>query len=197
MTRVAEEYNTSVDIEVLSGGMILPEKPVHIKATAGYISKAYVTVEKATGIVFGRDYLWHIENPDESDWYPNSEKPGIALCILKEKMPDKQVAMAAALQYALHFEGRDLTDDEAYRAILEDFKLDATEFYRDLHSDAYKQQAYEEFRLVKQLQVTGYPTVLLQAEESKFYLIARGFTNFEQMRERIDEVLLTLTSKYL
>lgn len=197
ITLVAEEYNSLLDIEILSGGMILPEKPIHIKATAEYISKAYPTVEKATGVVFGPDYLWHIHHPEESDWYPHSEKPAIALCVLKEKMPDKQVAIASALQYALHFEGRDLTDDEAYRALLEDFKQDATAFYSDLHSEVYKQKAYEEFRVVKQLQVTGYPTVLLQVEESKFYLIARGYSNYEQMRERIDEALLTLTSKYL
>ena len=197
MTEIAEEYNSSLDIEVLSGGMILPEKPTHISATAGYILKAYPNVEKTTGIVFGPDYLWHIKHPEESDWYPHSEKPAIALCILKEKMPDHQVAIASALQYALHFEGRDLTDDEAYRALLEAFKMDATAFFKDLHSEAYKQKAYEEFGVVKQLQVTGYPTVLLQADESKFYLITRGYTNYQQMRERIDEVLLTLTSKYL
>ena len=197
MVEVVEEYATSLDFEVLSGGMILPEKPVHISATAAYIANAYKVVEKTTGVVFGEDYLWHIHNPDDSDWYPNSEKAAIALCVLKEKMPDKQVAIAAALQHALHFEGRDLTDDEAYRALLEDFKMDATSFYNDLHSDVFKQKAYDEFNLVKQLQVTGYPTVLIQAEESRFYLIARGYTTYEQMRERIDEVLLTMTSKYL
>ena len=197
ISQVTEEYNASLDFEVLSGGMILPEKPVHISATAGYIAKAYLTVEKATGVVFGPDYLWHIHHPEDSDWFPNSEKPAIALCVLKEKMPDQQVPIAAALQYALHFEGRDLTDDEAYRALLEKFKMDATAFYRDLHSEVYKQKAYDEFHLVKQLQVTGYPTVLLQAEESKFYLLAHGYTNYERLRERIDEVLLTLTSKYL
>lgn len=197
MTEIAAEYNTALEIEVLSGGMILPDKPTHISATAGYILKAYPNVEKTTGIVFGPDYLWHIKHPEESDWYPHSEKPAIALCILKEKMSDQQVAIASALQYALHFEGRDLTDDEAYRALLEEFKMDATAFFTDLHSEVYKQKAYEEFGVVKQLQVTGYPTVLLQADETKFYLIARGYTNFQQMRERIDEVLLTLTSKYL
>ncbi len=197
MTELAAEFSKSLDIEVLSGGMILPERPIHISATANYISKAYPIVEKTTGVIFGPDYLWHINHPEESDWYPNSEKPAIALCVLKEKMPDNQVAIASALQRALHFEGRDLTDDEAYRSLLEDFKLDATAFFHDLHSEQYKQKAYEEFKLVKQLYVTGYPTVLLQADESKFYLIARGFMNYDKTREKIDEVLLTLTRKYL
>ena len=83
--KIAEEYKDRFDIEVLSGGMILPEKPKHINITAGYIQKAYKTVEELTGIKFGQDYLWHINNPDDSDWYPSSEKPAIALCVFKEE----------------------------------------------------------------------------------------------------------------
>src|SRR5438128_12469788 len=75
---IAEAYKAQLDTDTLSGGMILPEKPVHISATAGYILTAYKTVEEMTGIKFGSDYLWHINNPEESDWFPNSEKPAIA-----------------------------------------------------------------------------------------------------------------------
>src|SRR5262245_24408244 len=117
MKKVAEEYKNSLAIEVLSGGMILPDDPVHISATASYIEKAYPRVEELTGIKFGEDYLWHIRNPDESDWYLHSEKPAIALCIFKEILEDKQVEFAADLQFAHHYEGRDLTDDEAYRRL--------------------------------------------------------------------------------
>ncbi|MCP9750107.1 DsbA family protein, partial [Ferruginibacter sp. HRS2-29] len=89
--KIAEEFKEELETEVLSGGMILPEKPVHIKVTAGYILNAYKNVEELTGITFGEDYLWHIRNPEESDWYPNSEKPAIAMCIFKEYYPERAV----------------------------------------------------------------------------------------------------------
>ena len=117
--RIALDYATILPMEVLSGGMILPETPVPIRVTAGYIQQAYQTVEATTGIKFGEDYLWHINNPDKSDWFPNSEMPATALCIFKEQFPENQVEFAAQLQYALRFEGRDLTDKEAYRHLLE------------------------------------------------------------------------------
>ncbi|MBO9573401.1 MAG: DsbA family protein, partial [Chitinophagaceae bacterium] len=161
ITRIAEEYKDKLDAEVFSGGMILPEKPVHISATAPYISNAYLTVEERTGIKFGEDYLWHIFNAEDSDWFPNSEKPAIALCIFKEYHPDKQVAFAADLQYALHYEGRDLTDDEAYRHLLEKYNIDADEFYKKLKDPVYKEKAYYDFALVKQLGVTGFPTAFI------------------------------------
>ena len=99
------------------------------------------------------------------------------------------MAFAADLQYALHYEGRDLTDDEAYRHLLEKYTIDPADFYSKLHSPAYKEKALYEFSLVKQLQVTGFPAVLLQVSESKFYLLARGYTNYETLKERIENVL--------
>lgn len=181
--------NISIPVEVLSGGMIIAEKPVPISATADFILKAYPTVEELTGITFGPDYLWHIKNPDLSDWFPSSEKPAIAMCIFKEFYPERQVAFAADLQYALHFEGRDLTDDEAYRHLLEKYSIQPEAFYDKLKSEEYKEQAYYEFQLCKQLQVSGYPCVLLQTSETKFTLLARGFTDYDTLKARLDAAL--------
>lgn len=188
--KIAEEYKDKLDTEVLSGGMILPEKPVHISASAGYIAKAYLSVEELTDIKFGSDYLWHINNPDDSDWYPHSEKPAIAMCIFKEYYPERAVEFAADLQYALHFEGRDLTDDEAYRHLLEKYSIQPEAFYGKLHSEEYKEMAYYEFSLMKQLQVTGYPCVFIQTGELKFVMVARGFTSYEDLKQRMEAVLL-------
>lgn len=189
MKNINSAYKHKLEIEVLSGGMILPEEPVQIGATAGYISKAYKRVEDLTGVKFGEDYLWHIDHPDQSDWYPNSEKPAIALSIFKEFYPDQQVSFAADLQYALHYEGRDLTDDEAYRNLLEKYNLPAEEFYEKLHDAEYRDKAHYEFSLCKQLQVTGFPAVLLQLNESKFYLLARGYTDYDSLAQRLENIL--------
>ena len=189
ITAIEKEFKNKFEFEVLSGGMILPEKPVHIEATAHYIKEAYKTVEAYSGVEFGKDYLWHINHPDLSDWFPNSEKPAIALCIFKEYYLERQIEFAADLQYALHFEGRDLTDDEAYRHLLEKYSIQPEAFYEKLKSDTYKEKAHYEFALCKQLQVTGYPCVLIQLSESKFYLASRGYTSYENLKTRIENIL--------
>ncbi|HMH33579.1 MAG TPA: DsbA family protein [Puia sp.] len=186
---MAAEYASQLSVEVLSGGMIIHEQPPPISAMAEYIKKSYKMVEETTGVKFGEDYLWHIFNPDKSDWFPDSEKPAIALCVFKDSFPDQQVAFAADLQYALHFEGRDLCDDEAYRHLLEKYAIPAEIFYQKLHSAEYKRMAQEEFDLVKKLRVTGFPTLLLQHSESKFQLLARGYTDYETLQGRIDQAL--------
>jgi putative protein-disulfide isomerase len=158
------------------------------------VAEEYKVVEETTGIKFGSDYLWHINNPEESDWFPHSEKAAIALCIFKDLYPEKQVAFAADLQYALHYEGRDLTDNEAYRHLLEKYSINEEGFYRKLESEEYKEKALYEFSLCKQLQVTGFPAVLLQTGETKFHLLARGFTDYDTLKQRIESVLKEIQS---
>ena len=188
--KIAADYKSVMQTDVLSGGMILPEKPVHISTSAGYILNAYKNVEELSGIKFGEDYLWHIKNSDDSDWYPNSEKPAIAMCIFKEFYPERAVEFAGDLQYALHYEGRDLTDDEAYRLIIEKYSIQPEIFYEKLKSEMYKEMAYYEFSLMKQLQVTGYPCVFVQTGELKFNMVARGYTDYNTLKERIDNILM-------
>jgi len=187
--QIAEDYKSKFHTEVLSGGMVLPNEPVHISATAGYIKGAYQRVEELTGITFGEDYLWHINNPDQSDWFPSSEKPAIALSIFKEINPEQQVNFIADMQYSLYYEGRDLTDNEAYRHLLEKYQINPDDFYTKLKSETYKEKAYYDFQLCKQLQVTGFPQVLMQATENKFHFLARGYTDYETLQKRIDLVL--------
>lgn len=189
MKKISSEYKGRLEFEVLSGGMVLPEEPVSISATAKYIESSYQRVEELTGIKFGEDYLWHIKHPDASDWFPHSEKPSIALCIFKEYYPEQQVSFAADLQYALHFEGRDLTDDEAYRLILDKYNIDDEAFYEKLHDEIYKEQAYYEFALCKQLNVSGFPAVFIQLSDTKFYQVAEGYTDFDTLILRIENVL--------
>jgi hypothetical protein len=53
MTAVAETFKNELNIEVLSGGMILPEKPVHIGVSADYILKAIPNVEEGRDVCGG------------------------------------------------------------------------------------------------------------------------------------------------
>ena len=156
---------------------------------AEYFLNNCKAVTETTGAVFGEDFLWHINNPEESDWHMNSEKPAIALCIFKEIYPDKQIEFATDLQYALNYEGRDLDDDEAYRHLLEKYSIQPEAFYTKLKSEEYKEQAYYEFDVCKHLQVEGFPQVFIQLEETKFHLLAKGFTSYEDLKQRIDDVL--------
>ena len=189
MKKIWQEYKDDLAFDVLSGGMIMPDKPQHFGPMAKYIQTAYKQVEDTTGIKFGEDFLWHVFHPTETDWFPDSIKSAIALSIFKEYHPNEAVAFAHDLQYALNYEGRDLTDDEAYRHLLHQYNIPEEDFYTKLKSDEYKEKAYYDISLVKQLNVNGFPAVLMQVTDSKFYLLSRGYTDYNTIKERIEKVL--------
>ena len=101
--------------------------------------------------------------------------------------------MASDLQYALNYEGRDLTDDEAYRHLAEKYSIPADSFYEKLKSEEYREKAYYEIALTKQLQVKGFPSVLMQVSDSKFYLLSQGYTDYPTLKQRIEKVLQELS----
>jgi putative protein-disulfide isomerase len=192
MKQIVTKYADKFQFEVLSGGMILPEQPVSIQVMADYIKEAYPTVEERTGIRFGNDFLWHIQQADQSDWFPSSELPAIALCVFKSFLPNNQVQIASDIQYALFGEGRDLTDKEAYRHLLPQYGIDENLFYQRLSEPTFKEQAYEEFEMCKQLRVTGFPQLLCRISETKYQLVASGYTDEQTIHNRLQQILLSI-----
>ena len=69
------------------------------------------------------------------------------------------------------------------------YQLEADDFYSKLNSEVYKEKARYEFALCQQLQVTGFPAVLIQTDQTKFYLLARGYTDYDDLQARIENVL--------
>jgi putative protein-disulfide isomerase len=169
--------------------MILPGTPVPISATAAFLKSSYPEVQKVTGVQFGKDFLWHVHNPEESDWFPNSEKPSIALSIFKEDFPLLQLEFAADLQYALHYEGRDLCDNQSYVHLLEKYSIDESSFFKKLSDRKYKELAEYDFSITKHLNVTGYPTLFLQTSESTFHLLTRGYSDYYLIENRLNNII--------
>lgn len=187
--RLHQEYGGRVEFEVLSGNMVPIENKHHISKMASYISGAYHRVEELSGCKFGEGYLQHILHPEKSDLELCSEVPGIALSVMKSFNPAQSFTYAAALQNALMVDGKDLNKDETYLDLAKLFSLDSDLFLKRLHDEAFRDIAHAEFAMVKQLGITGFPCVLVQTDERKLFMIARGFTHYDDLKQRLEKVL--------
>jgi putative protein-disulfide isomerase len=188
---VYERYQDRFDFEVLSGGMILGSRTGPINVVASYIKTAYRTVEETTGVTFGEGFLRELE---KGDMILDSEKPAIALSVFKTYHPDKAVLFAHEIQNCIYFDGKGPNEEESYRLIAVNFSLDPDEFIHKMHEEEYKQLAYYDFALTKQLQVSGYPAAFIQSADNHFYMIAKGFTRLEDLEVRIENVLREVVS---
>lgn len=184
--RFYENHASEFQFEVLSGGMMTGDRVGSINQIAPFIKTAYKTVEETTGIKFGEPYLRHLE---AGTMILDSLKPSIALSVFKSYFPEKAVLFVHDLQDAMYFEGRDANENDLYRYLAVNFSIDPDEFETKLDEESFKDAALYDFSLTKQLQVTGFPAVLVQTGETAFYLISKGYTDLDTLELRMQNVL--------
>ncbi|UCJ07727.1 DsbA family protein [Chitinophaga pendula] len=188
--KLSEKYAGVLDTEVLSGGMIPEDMPVTelLKRFDDPIA-AYTRVQETTGVPFGEKYLDFIRQAANSSRIMNSELPAKAMIALKTLAPGQQAQQAGDVQMAVFQDAKDLTDINTYLPIAASYGIDQAAFEQIFNDEQLFDEARYEFQLAKQLQVTGYPAVLMQVAEDKCYLIARGYTDYDSLRQRVDSVL--------
>jgi len=184
-----EKHKDKFEFEVISGGMMIGDRVGSINEIAPFIKTAYHSVESTTGIKFGEPYLIHLE---EGSMILDSEMPSIALSVFKIYFPDLAILYAHDLQNAIYFDGKNPNEYELYRYLADNFGIDPDEFEAKMKMDTSKEAAYYDFALARQLQVESFPAVLIQTSDTGFYLIAKGFTEFDTLELRINNVLKEL-----
>ncbi|HEY1023938.1 MAG TPA: DsbA family protein [Sphingobacteriaceae bacterium] len=86
-------------------------------------------------------------------------------------------------------EGKDPNRDEMYRYIAVNHGYDPDEAIHKLKEGEYKQAAYYDFALARQLQITSFPAAIVQTGELNFYLAAKGYTDYDTLQLRISNIL--------
>jgi putative protein-disulfide isomerase len=186
LKKLYESLQDKLHFEVYSGGMMLGDRAGSINDVAPYIKTAYKTVEQRTGVVFGEPFLKDMLEPGTA--MLNSEKPCIALTVFKSYLPDRAVEFAHILQDALYQDGKDLTQDTIYPELVVPLGIDPLEFVEKLNSTDFRRKTYEEFKIVSEIGVTGFPTVLLLTEKQN-YLLSRGYTDYEPLYQTITQII--------
>ena len=181
------KYKDEFDFQVISGGMILGDRVGPISEMAPFIKGSYKNVEETTGIKFGDKFINEVL--EEGTMLLSSEKPSIALSVFKSYLPDQAVLFAHDLQKALNFYGLDLNENETYKDLIKPYSLPEEEFVAKLDNEEYRQLAYYDVALARQLQVTGYPAAFIKTGELQFHMIAKGYADEATMELRIQNVL--------
>ncbi|WP_353139839.1 DsbA family protein [Pseudopedobacter sp.] len=187
MKTIYEKYKDKFDFQVLSGGMILGDRVAPIAQMRDVIKNSYKRVEETAGVKFGDKFI--NEAVEEGTMIMSSEKPSIALSVFKTYFPQKAVLFASDLQFALNYDGLDLNDDNTYKSIIKKYKIPEGEFISKLNDEEFRQLAYYDVALSRQLQVTGYPAAFIKTPDMEFFMIAKGYANLETMELRIQNVI--------
>lgn len=186
MVRLFEQYSDRMDFDVISGGMIRGENVHPASEVADYIFKNYPRVEQMSGVVFGEPFLDGILVTGTAMF--NSMPAALAMCVFKTMLPQRAVPYAASIQFAIHHDGMEPEDMEGYARLAVLQGVDATEFSLRLADPACVQMAEEEFSLVHAWGIQGFPALVIR-HKAQLYMLANGFTPYETVVARMEEVL--------
>lgn len=186
MEQFQQKHKNEFDFTVVTGGMVVGENQKPLSHMRDYIKGAIPRLEKMTGAKFGEKYLNEIL--EQGTYISSSEKPSFAFVTFKKLQPENSIAFAHTIQKVFFAEGKSLNDDETYKLLAAQYKLDATDFVKQLNSDAARTEAFKEFELVKTWGISGYPAVVL-FNEGKGYMISNGYTALEDLEKQVNKIL--------
>lgn len=185
--KIEKDLTGSVEVEIISGGMIMGDRIAPIGNMADYILNAIPRLQKTTGAQFGQPY---IELLKEGTYVTSSEKPSVALCVYKSFKSDHRIEFAHSMQKSFFVEARDLNQDSLYANLATSFGIDREQFLKRMKDTEYVKQAHAEFKRAADLGVTGFPT-LLQKQQNGYVKLSEGYTNYESIEKLLQKQLKT------
>jgi len=170
--------------DILAGGMVVGDRIGPIGRISGFLKNALPRVEGTTGVTFGEAFTTEVL--DRGTLILSSVEPSRALQAVKILAPDRAMAFAAGLQRALYDEGRDVTNMGVLGEVAESVRVVGFEL-EYMKVETYD-QTLEEFRLVSDLGVTGFPT-LIGVDGASTRVFSRGWAPFDRVFEGINRWL--------
>jgi len=185
--QLKKEYKEQVEIEVISGGLFLGNRAGYVNDVAPHIkSGAYKSVEDLTGVKFGKPFLDDVFG--EGEMVLNSLPPTIALCIVREKFPEKELEFAETLLRAVYYDGINPIEISEYEKYIVELGMDMEEFTSKMLSTAYKEMAQNDFLKFRQSPFSGMPSLVLVKNKNEIPL-SNGYMDYNRLQSRLGQLI--------
>ncbi len=188
ISKIYNEYHKEIDFTLVSGGLFIGKEAGLINEVAPHIKQgAYKSVENLTGVTFGEAFL---KGPlEDGEMVLNSVPPAMALCIIKEYMPEKVFEFADILHKAVYFDGMHPEEITAYGTYAEKIGFNSKDFITKMKEVAYYNKAYKDFLFYNSQHIHGFPTLILEKGNEKIAL-TRGYASYEVLKNHLDSYLI-------
>ncbi|WLP59131.1 DsbA family protein [Bacillus pumilus] len=182
--RTLHENHPEMSLTLVSGGLFVGERSLPIKEYP-HISEANQRISQLTGVEFGERYQKLLAN---GTFVLDSEAAAIGFSALRSVAPDRTLYLASSMQKAFYQDGKSLSDDETYQEIALAHQLDPNIVIERMKTKEVINDAYADFAKVHQLQVNGYPALLLKKGD-EYFNVGGGAMTAEKLEERLKEII--------
>ncbi|MGM0815391.1 MAG: DsbA family protein [Bacillota bacterium] len=182
--RTLHEIHPEIPLTLVSGGLFVGDRSLPIKDYP-HISEANQRISQLTGVEFGERYEELLAN---GTFLLDSEAAAIGFSALRSIAPERVLYLASSMQKSFYQEGKSLSDEETYREIAMAHHLDPDAVIERLKEKETINDAYADFAKVQQLNVNGYPTLLLKKGD-EYFSLGGGAMTAEKLEGRLKEIL--------
>ncbi|MEM6697218.1 MAG: DsbA family protein [Bacteroidota bacterium] len=133
----------------------------------------------------GQDFGYQLFEREEFNY--DTEPACRAVVAARSFIGDQELAFFEAVQRRFYVDNEDPKEVDFYKPICKKFDIDFDTFAKVFQDQATTKATHEEFVLNRSWGVRGYPSIVVKTED-QMYLVANGYSTFEQMKGRIEGI---------
>lgn len=187
INQIYDKYKDGVSFNVMPGGMwVGGNASLNNPELAAFIRRHDQVVKRRTGAKFGPKYQENIlDNPSHVF---NSEPPSRAIVAVSQLKPEAAFVFAGDVLRLQFWEGKDLNDGEVYLDVIGRYDISQDRFARLYESERLARDTQTVFDMVRQIGVTGFPT-LLASYNGRREILATGYMPFASLDQIVKGTL--------
>jgi len=171
-------------VEVVVGGLRPgPSAQELDDRMADFLRGHWVEIAERTGQPFDTEFLARRDG-----WIYDTEPAAIAVALLREVDEASTLDYFTEIQHAFYADGRDITDFDVLTDIAAPHGVDVGRFRTDLDDSESKKRAWADFSRARNWGINGFPALIAELEDDRLALLARGWTQADLIRKRIDSL---------
>ena len=182
---IKENYGSKVKIALILGGLRPGTNEPVTKESRDEILHHWRAVNKMTGQEF------NFANPMPDGFVYDTELPSRAVVAVSEINPEFTLPYFKKVQHAFYVEQKDVTDVHILAEIADHFQINTQDFIERYNSDIVKEKTLLHFQHTRQVEVRGFPTLVVSSEGT-FKMLANGYRPYEDICQDLDNYLLDI-----
>jgi len=183
ISAIERGFGNRAPIRMVMGGLRPGNTKVMDREAKEYIRHHWEQVESATGQPFDFTFF------DRGDFIYDTEPSCRAVVTVRELAPGAELAFLERLHRAFYAENSDVTNREFLAGLAAEAGLEKSAFLEAFDGDDMKAATICDFRMARDLGVTGFPTIVAHDDDAGYGYLTMGYRPYDDLAPLLTEWL--------
>jgi len=184
--RLHTHFADRLALRIVMGGLRAGNTEVMRDRDRAYIRSAWERVHTASGQPFDFSFF------DRKNFIYDTEPACRAVVAMRERRPEMALAMMSAIANAFYASNRDVTQNTILAEVAAEVGEDPVTFLKTLTHPELRQKTMQDFLFAQQLNVQGFPCLLVGSETSEYTLVTSGYSPIDALIDAVERWLENL-----